>query len=156
MTVVALPGGGFARGFGLEIPSEIVDHKEVQEAVVIDVQPRSANRPQESVLLVRLIESGFHRDIGECAVAVVVVQPVLMNSANKDILVAIVVIVSNGDAIVETSARQSGLFVNILEVTVAVVLEKSIGVLRRALFHGRDISSIGEIDIQAAVVVVVE
>src|ERR1035437_4945690 len=108
MTVVALPGSGFARGFVLEVPSEIVDHKEVQQAIVIHVQPRPADRPQGSVLLVRLIESGFRRDIGESAVAVVVVQPVLMNSANKDVLVTVVVIVSDGDAIVETRARQSG------------------------------------------------
>src|SRR5664279_3310662 len=79
-----------------------------------------------------------------------------MNSANKDVLVTVVVIVSDGDAIVETRARQSGPPGNILEVTVAIVLEEPIGVLRRALFQSRDVSSVGEIDIEVAIVVVVE
>src|SRR5450756_72375 len=79
-----------------------------------------------------------------------------MNPANKDVLVTVVVIVSDGDAIVETRARQSGPLGNIFEVTVAIVLEESIGVLRRALFQSFDVGSIGEIDIQVAVVVVVE
>jgi hypothetical protein len=45
MTVVALPGTGFASGFGLEIPSDIIDHNKVQQAVVIHVHPRPADRP---------------------------------------------------------------------------------------------------------------
>ena len=79
-----------------------------------------------------------------------------MNSANEDVLVTIVVIVSDGDAIVETRARESGLRGNIFEVTVAIVLEEPVGVLGRALLQGRDVGSVGEIDIEVAVVVVVE
>ena len=79
-----------------------------------------------------------------------------MHSANEDILVTIVVIVSDGDAIVETRAGESGLCCNVFEVTVSIVLEEPVGVLGRALLQSRDVGSVGEIDIEVAVVVVVE
>src|ERR1035441_1614842 len=79
-----------------------------------------------------------------------------MNPADKNVLVTVVVIVPDGDAIVEPRARQSCLFGNILEVPVAIVLEEPVGVLRRALFQSRDVGAVGEIDIEVAVVVVVE
>ena len=46
-----------------------------------------------------LFKPGLGRDIGERAVAVVVVKRVAMHAGDKDVFVAVVVVIANGDAV---------------------------------------------------------
>src|SRR5450432_692443 len=79
-----------------------------------------------------------------------------MNAANEDVFVTVVVVIADRHAVVEAHARQAGLGGNIFEVALAVVFEEPVGVLGRALFQGLNVGSVGEKDIQIAVVVIVE
>ena len=84
------------------------------------------------------------------------VQPVSMNAADEDIFVAIVIVIADRDPVVEAHARQTGLDGDILEVTLAVVFEEPVGVFGRVFLQRLYVGSVGEEDIQIAVVVVVE
>jgi hypothetical protein len=52
-----------------------------------------------------------------------------MHAGNEDILAAVVIVIADGNAIVEPRSRQSGLGRDIGEVALPVVLEKPVGVL---------------------------
>jgi hypothetical protein len=75
-----------------------------------------------------------------------------MHSANEDILSAVVVVVSDGNPNVESSSRKTGVGGDIREVTVAIVLEKPVGVLLRGFLQGQNVGSIGEENVQVSVV----
>ena len=58
-----------------------------------------------------------------------------MHAANEDILAAVVVVIADGNPIVEPRSRKAGLGGDIREVALAVVLEKPVGVLRGGLLQ---------------------
>ena len=84
------------------------------------------------------------------------VERVAVHSADEDILVAVVVIISDGYAHIETGAGQTGGVGYILKAPLPVIAEKAIEVFRRGLLQAADIRSIGEEDIGRAIIVVVE
>ena len=83
----------FAVRLGLGIPAQIIDDEQVQQAIFVDIQPCTANPPKRSVLLVRLVESRLGGDVGECPVAVVAVEGVMVDAGNEEVLIAVVIVV---------------------------------------------------------------
>src|ERR1700689_1441150 len=73
-------------------------------------------------------QSGLLSNIGDGAVAVVVIESIVVHAADENVLVAVVVIIADRRADVETSAGQSCLFGGIGEVAAAIVQEQAIGV----------------------------
>ena len=79
-----------------------------------------------------------------------------MHAADEDVLVTVVVVVADRHAGIVASSGEARFRGDVFEVAGAIVFEQAVGVLRRALFERADIGSVGEEDIQLAVVVVVE
>jgi len=156
MAVIELAGRGFAGRLGVDVPGEVVDHEEVEEAVVVDIHPGSGDRPQGTVLGIGLVEAGLVCHVLEGAVALVVVEPVAVHAGDEDVLEAVVVVVADGDAVVEAGAGEACAFGDVFEVAVAVILEKAVGVFRGGLLQRPDVGAVGEEDVGMAVVVVVE
>ena len=136
---------------------QVVHDEQIQQSVVVDVHPRAADGPQRPEFRICLRgEAGFLGDIGERAVPVVVIERVVINAADEDIFVAVVVVVANGDAGIVTSSREARLRRDVSEVAGAVVLEQAVRVFRRVLHQRVDVGAVGEIQIELAVVVVIE
>ena len=138
-------------------PLQIVHDEQIEQAVVVHVDPDGGNRPQRAILrIVPLVEASFLRHIGEGAVAIVVIERVAVNAGDKDIRMSIVVVIPDGDANIESCSLQPGLLCYVREHAVAVVAEEAVGVLRRGFLERCDIGAVGEEDIGTAIAVVVE
>ena len=102
------------------------------------------------------MKAGLVSDIGESAVAVVVKKNVVSPEATEQVVPSIVVVVSNADAGLPAGAGKSGFVGYVGEGSVAVVLVQ----MRPGGLPGRPVfaeaRSIGQINIEPAVVVVIE
>src|SRR5437899_1308164 len=54
--------------FVIKIPFQIVDDDEIEQAVVVDVDPGGGDGPQGAILGIGLVEPGLGGDIGESSV----------------------------------------------------------------------------------------
>ena len=121
-------------------------------AVAVVVEPGAARSP--AILFV--VNPGLAGDVGESPIAVVVKQNVVSPEAAEEIVPAVVVVVADADAGLPAGARQAGFFRDVGECAVAIVLVE----MRSGCLAGRPVrveaSSVGEINIEPAVVVVIE
>ena len=80
-------------------PLEIVHDKQIEQAVIVHVDPDCSHGPQWPVFrIVPLVEARFLRHVGECSVTVVAVEGIAVDAGDKDIRVSIVVVVPDCDA----------------------------------------------------------
>src|ERR1022692_273939 len=138
----------------LRRPDRVIGDDEVQLAVVIVVEPGGGDT--EDIL--RLPDSGALRNVGERAVAVVVVQRIASRVAEEQIFVAVVVVVagSHTEAESEVLAEQAGTRSDILKRAVAAIAEQAIVETRIRLLHFGKLGAVGEEKVHAAVVVEIE
>ena len=138
------------RGFGIEL--DVVADEKIEIAVAIVVDPGAAGAPADLFF----VEAGFLRDVGECAVAVVVKQNVVAPEAAEEIVPAVVVVVADADAGLPAGAREAGFRGDVGEGSVAIIFVE----MRGRLFAGFPIRvearAVGQINVEPAVVVVVE
>ncbi len=128
----------------------IAGYEEVQAAIAVVVAPCRSGGP------VAELDAGLFRDVGEGAVVVVVVQPVLAVVRDEDIGPAVVVVIAHDRAEAPAIVRNACFGGDIGEGAVVIVAEE--GGMRRRCFPGERIpcAAIDEIDIKPAVIVVVE
>src|SRR5581483_3708872 len=129
MAVVPQAGPRLAHRLVSAVPGEIIHDEQVQPAIVVYIQPGPANRPERTVLAVRLVQPRFPSDIREGPVAIVVIQAIAKHTADEQVFITVVVVVSDRDAIVEAGPRQSRFYRDVLEIPVAVSLEQAVRVL---------------------------
>src|ERR1700730_16446643 len=79
-----------------------------------------------------------------------------MNAADKDVFIAVVVIVADSDADVVASSSEPALLGNVGKRAVAVVSKEAIRVFGGCLVQRDDVRAVGEKNIQISVVVVVK
>src|SRR5580698_611294 len=156
---MAIIGDALGNALGLVgiAPLQIVDDEEIEEAVVVDVNPDGSFGPEWAVFGIDpLVEAGFLGDVGEGAVAVVVIERVAVDAEDEEIGMAVVIVVAYRGADVEAGSCEAGLRCNVGESAVAVVAEEAIEVFRRSLLQGCDVCAVGEEDVGTAVSVVIE
>jgi hypothetical protein len=145
-----------AVGVFVDLPMAVVDYKEIEQPVVVVVEPTRADRPHLLIVGVRPSDTGSGSDVRECAVAVVAKELVAGDVGDEDVGVAVVVEVSNGDAHPVARSSDSRFFCDVGECAVVVVAEESIPVGGRSFFERRDLGSVDGIDVEEPVIVVVE
>src|ERR1035441_4719153 len=84
------------------------------------------------------------------------VERVAVHAADEDVLVAVVIVISNGHADIVAGAGQTGGGRHILEMSLSVIAEKAIGVSGSCLLQATDIGAVGEEDVERAIIVIVE
>jgi len=138
-------------------PLQVIDNEQVEQAVVVDVNPDRGFGPQRTKLgIVGLIEAGLFGDVGECSVAVIAVERVSMNAHNKEIRETVVVVIAHGSTDIEPGACEPGLFGDVGEDAVSVVAKKAVGVFGGRFLQGGNVCAIGEENIGASIAVIVE
>ena len=113
-------------------PMSVIDHEQVQPAVVIVVEPAGGNRP-----LVTL-NSRFLRHILELSIAQVAIKNVPVDACNKQILIAIIVVVRRRSAHRIADASDPGFLRDIGEFHTTIVPVEPVEKLRRILFQRRN------------------
>src|ERR1700722_19344500 len=103
-------------------PLQIVHNEEIEQAVVVDIDPCSGNCPERAVVrVVRLVEAGFPGYITEGAIAFVVIERIAVDAGDEDVRMAIVVVVADSDTYIESVAFESGLFRDVGEGAISIV-----------------------------------
>src|ERR1022692_1858635 len=78
------------------------------------------------------------------------------HAGEEDIRPSIVIVISNGDADAVALALDSGFLRNIRESSVMVIVEKAVPILGRLFLQRRDGRAVHEVNVQVAVIVVIE
>src|SRR5215469_3616550 len=136
-------------------PDGVIGDDQVKQAVVVVVKPGGCHTECSGRLAA---DAGGGRQIGECAIAVVVVEGVPPGAAHEQVLVAIVIIISHchSEVEVEIGAGKSRLSGNILKRAVALLVEKAVVEGRVSLLQIGKSGPVSEKDIQPAVIVEIE
>jgi len=107
-----------------------------------------------------ILDAGFFGDVGEGAIAVVVVENDGIPVGDVDVFVAIVVVIADGDAHGEAFAGDAGLRGDIGEGAVAIVAVEMIGGIGAigvgVIGDAFEITATENVEVEQAVVVVVE
>src|SRR5438067_1231012 len=104
MTVIAMTVA-LANGFMVEIPLQVVDDYKIEQSVIVYIDPGGGDRPHRSILRIGLVQARFGYSISERSIPVVVIERVVMNARDKDVFVAVVIVVPNSDASVVRGAN---------------------------------------------------
>ena len=108
-------------GAAAALQARVIDelrHEQIQFPVIVVVEPHRAGGPSWRV------DAALYSDIGECAMAVVVVQNAFPIPGEQHILVAVAVIVGNRHAHSEKVHFQTGLSADVGESAVTIVAVK--------------------------------
>ena len=106
-------GGVVGAILGIEL--HVAADKEIDASILVVVEPGGADGPAVD------LDAGLLSDIGEVAVAVVVVENHLAVAGDKQVVVAVVVVVGSGDRHRVHVGIEAGLLGHIGEVSVAIV-----------------------------------
>ena len=96
---------------------DVVRDEQIEFAVAIVIHKCAAGVPALAVAR----HARFFADVGESAVAVVVVENILAKVADEKIIEAVVVVVADADALSPAGVNQSGLHGHVGESAVAIV-----------------------------------
>src|SRR6266851_5470037 len=128
----------------------IVGDVNVRPAVVVEIGGEHA----EAEGAVGLQDAGFFADVGEGAVAVVVVENVFSAVGDEEIVETVVIVVADADTLSPAEMQQAGFGGDVGERAIAIVLEEMIcGFL--ACGETFEAPAVDEKNIQPAVVVVI-
>ncbi len=136
----------------MRIQREIIANKKIEVAVPVVVEKSTACAPAN----LRLVKAGFMRDIGKRAISVVAEKNVVSPETAKQVIPSIIVVIAYADTGLPTGTRQSRFFGDVGKRAIAVVLVQMRG--RRFSWRPMRVQpiSIGEIDVQPSVMVIVE
>src|SRR5208283_2347549 len=139
-------------GYLGDIQHDVVGHKKIEESVAIVVEPGAAGPPADFILpKPRLLGH-----IGEGAVAVVAEQNVVPPKRAKQVVPAIVIEIAHADASLPAGAAEAGFGCDVSERSVAVVVIKLGGGRMAWRPFCVQASSVGEINVQPAILIVIE
>src|SRR5205814_456719 len=124
--------------------------EEIETAVAIVVDESAASVPA----LPGAGDASFFADVGEGAVAVVVVEDVFPEVRDEEIVEAVVIVIADADALSPAGMKQAGFGGDVGESAVAIVFEKMIGGF---LAGGKtfEAPAVDEKNVQPAVVVII-
>ena len=156
MTVAAHTFFERAIGVLVHFPMAVVDDKEIEETIVVVVEPARAYRPHLLAMGLRTSNARLRGDVSECPIAVVVKELIAGHVGNENVGATIVVVVTNGDAHAIACSGDAGFFRDVGEGAVVVVAVKTVPIVGRGFFERRNFGAVDAINVEESVVVVVE
>ncbi len=141
-----LPGKDWA----IEVVLDVAGNEEIEQTVVIIVAPGGAGGPAAES------DAGFFGEVCKRAVAIVVIETVLAVVGDVDVRPAVVVVVRGGNAEAPTLVGDAGFLGNVSERAVVIVVEEHCARRGFLPFHRGGGGTVEKIDVQPAVVVVIE
>jgi hypothetical protein len=145
-----------AAGIGGAVPDDVVGDEQVEPPVAVVVEEGGGDRPERAVLLVAAREAGGLGHVGEGGVAVVAEERVAAQAGHEEVAVAVAVVVGGDDAQVVAAAGDAGGLGHVRERAVAAVVVQAVPEARLVLLERLDRSAVHHVEVEPAVVVVVE
>src|SRR5664279_16313 len=146
-----------AVGLFAAVPREVVDYEQIKPPIVVDVAPCSRHRPKWPVSLIGMRRHAcLLGNVRECAIAVIAVKGVSVDSGHKKIVETVVIVVSDGYAHIEACPFEAGFLGYIGKRSVTIIVKEAVPVLRRVLLQRIDVCAIGEKDIGLSIAVIVK
>src|SRR6266404_3059347 len=108
----------------IEVPLHIAHDDQVEQAIVIKIHPRRAGGPAAAR------DSSLFGDVGECSVAIIVIELVAAERGHVEVLEAIIVEIADGDSHPVTGALKSRFFGDIFKRVIRFLMEEAIPVFR--------------------------
>src|SRR5260370_28625052 len=97
------------------IPVDLIDDEEIEESVVVGIEPAAAERR-------RLVVNGRLRGyVFECSVAAIVIQDIALHPRDEEIGVTVVVVIGHRGADRETLATHARTFGDIFKRSIAAI-----------------------------------
>ena len=140
----------------VDFPVAVVDDEKIEEAVIVVVEPACTYGPHLLAVSMRSGDPGFGSDISKRPVAIIEEELVVRDVGNEDVGMPIVVAVADRDADAVARPGDAGLFGYVSKGAVMVVAEEAVPVFRRGFLKRRYLCAIDAVDVEKAVVVVVE
>jgi hypothetical protein len=140
----------------VDFPMAVVDDEEIEKAVIVVVEPTRTDRPHLPAMRMGAGNARFYGDVGKSSVPVVVKKLITGNVGNENVGATIVVVVTNGDTHSVACSGHAGFFSDIGKRAVVVVAIEPVPVVGRGLFKRRNLGAVDAIDVEKAVVVVIE
>ena len=153
---VVLPFGRSAARLLFGIPHDVIRDEKIEPAVVVVIEPSGRNRPPGSELRIHARKAGTRGHIGETAVAEISVESVALHAGDENIGESVVVEVAGGHRYRISFACESRLRRDVGERHVAVVSKQPVEEFRARFAERGNGRAVGEEDVRAAIVVVVE
>src|SRR5215475_12318993 len=91
-------------------------NEQVQPSIIVVVEPDGAGRPS------RRRHAGLFRDVGKCAITIVVIQNAAAVLSDVDVGETVAVVVADGNTLSVAAGDDTGFLRNIGESAVAIVL----------------------------------
>jgi len=145
-----ITGAGFGDGRGGEIHVDVIGDEEIELAVAIVIDECAAGIPA----LATGGDAGFFADVGESAVAIVVIENIFAEVGDEEIFEAIVVVVADADTLAPAVATDAGLRGDIGESAITIIF-KEVGDWFLAKSGGLELATVDKENVEPAVVVIV-
>lgn len=154
-TTVKLDVSARAALVGLWGPEGVIGDYEVEQAIVVVVEPGSAYAERVRGFVV---DAGLLGHVSKSAIAVVVVKRVLAGVGDEKVGAAVIIVIAGGDAEAEAEfdPREAGFFGDIIERAVASVSKQAVIKRRVSFLQFRKLGTVGEKEVHEAVAIVVE
>src|SRR5215831_3012519 len=130
MTVAAHSALEGTIGILVHLPDAVIDHKKIKPAVVVVVEPASADGPHLPAIHLRAGEASLYRDVGECAIAIIVKELVAGHFGEEDVGPSVVVVIPDCDSHAIASAGDAGVLGHVSKSSVMVIAIQPIPILR--------------------------
>src|SRR5450631_422008 len=128
-------------------PVAVIRDDQVEVSIVVIIEPGGSDRPQFSSLSIGPAHTRRLGYIRKCAIAVIAVKRVPMNSNDVEILEAIVVVVANGDAHLISMARDAGFLGHVGKSSVPIIVVQAIEKTGICLLQRRQRSSVDAVEV---------
>ena len=145
-----------ADGFVARIPLAVICNEQVQQPVVVVVEPTGRDGPHLAAFVQGAAQTRFRGDIGERAVAIVVKELIAVDVGQKQVGPAVVVVVAHRHAHPVAGSGDSGALGDVGERSIAVVVKQAVLVLRTRLHQGWHLGAVDQINVEQTISVVVE
>jgi hypothetical protein len=140
----------------VDFPMAVVHDEQVEQPVVVVVEPARADGPHLLSMGMGAADTGFGGDVGEGSVAVIAKELVARDVGDEDVGVSIVVEVPDGHSHAVACTGDASLLSDVAEGAVVVIAEETVPVGRRGFFERGYLGAVDAVDVEETVVVVVE
>src|SRR5438552_3913464 len=134
----------------IRIELHVAGNKQIKQAVVIVVAPCWPGRPPAER------DAGFFRDVGKRSVVIVVVEAILSVVRNVNVGPTIVVVIADSDAEAPAFVRHASLVGYVRKRSIGIIVKEHRSWRRLFSKQGGDGRAIQNVNVEPAVVVVVE
>ena len=134
----------------VRVKFHVARNEQVQQAIVVVIAPRRSCGPSSQC------HTGFFRHLRKRAIVIVVVETVFSKIRHVDVRPAIIIVVAHGYAEAPSLVRYTCFFRNVGESAVVIVVKQHAARSGFFPFQGSKRGTVEQIDVQPAVVVIVD